>query len=141
MSLWWDDPRSSPIQDVINFADAIFKQGPNYQGDRAMNELDQAQSAFTITEDAQVVNVRYLSATADTGWRYSIVISDLPGDGAVLEGGPMLVTVTSPWQKCWAFQRTGYLYERYVVEHLCPVNVGAVDARVLTLLVREGLDR
>ena len=108
-------------------------------------EIINANKEFTITEDAQVVNVRYLSATADTGWRYSVVISDLPDEGADLEGGPMLVTVTSPWTAAWALQRTGWLDVRYIDEHLSGAagrfSRSSVDIAILTRLIRKGLGR
>ena len=112
---------------------------------RVNEEIAKAEKNFIITEDAQSSGVRYLSATADTGWRYSIAISTLPGDGEALEGGPMLVTVTSPWTDAWALQKTGYLDVRYVDEHLSGsegrYSRSSVDIAILTWLIRRGLDR
>lgn len=117
----------------------------NQQSQNAIDqEIAAAVEAFTITEDATTLNaeVHYLSATADTGWRYSICVSELPDDGIALEGGPLLVTVLSPWTAAWALQRIGYLSERYVEEHLNGhVTRSGVDIRVLTMLVRKGLGR
>ena len=108
-------------------------------------EIAKANKAFTITKDAQAGNVRYLSATADTGWRYSVVISELPKEGERLEGGPMLVTVTSPWTDAWALQKSGYLTEKYIDEHLSGssgrFSRSAIDIRILTELICFGLGR
>jgi hypothetical protein len=88
--------------------------------------------------------VRYVTAEADNGWRYSVVVSVLPHAGWNYEGGPMLVTVTSPWIDAHALQSTGYLSEKYVAEHLCggPYRkVSDADAHAMTLLVCHALDR
>jgi hypothetical protein len=103
-----------------------------------------AEAAFKIDYDdsSPDAEVRYLSATADTGWRYAITICELPPIGETMEGGPLQVTVLSPWVDTWALQRAGYLSEGYIREHLCGnVTRSAVDIRVLTLLVRKGLGR
>ena len=110
-----------------------------------MSENDRIEEAFIITVDAQTSGVHYLSATADTGWRYSIAICRLPVDGEELEGGPMLVTVTSPWTDAWALQRDGFLSAKYVDEHLSGTSGrfsrSAVDIKILTKLIRFGLGR
>lgn len=88
--------------------------------------------------------VRYCSAEADTGYRYSVCVTELPPAGKGREGGPVLLTVTSPWVDAHALQTTGYLSERYVAEHLCGApyrKVGDGDLRAITLLVRYALDR
>lgn len=101
---------------------------------------------FVIKIDApnKLTGIRYVSAEADTGWRYSVVVTPLPLAGQGMEGGPMLVTVTSPWTDSHALQANGYLSERYVREHLCGSpfrTTGDTDAHAMTLLVRFALNR
>jgi hypothetical protein len=100
---------------------------------------------FTIKVDApnRLTGVRYVSAEAHTGYRYALVVTRLPLAGERGEGGPLLVTVTSPWIDAWALQPSGYLSERYVAEHLCdaPRSHSDADVHAITLLVRHALDR
>lgn len=123
--------------------DAIIVR-TNQQEAAALEEREHANRHFRIKlDDREEYNgPRYLLAEADTGWRYAIVITPLPSRAVKEEGGPMLVTVLSPWQDAWALQRTGYLSEKYVNEHLRGgYDRSPADIRALTLLVRAGLDR
>lgn len=126
----------------MNDKDAILGR-TSQQSKAAADEIERVNTHFNISIDAQMDNVHYLSAEADTGWRYSICIAELPPTAATREGGSMLVTVTSPWNAAFAFQRTGYLSQNYIDEHLSGWDHkrSAVDIRVLTLLVRAGLGR
>lgn len=106
--------------------------------------VDEVDTKFTIKVDAIGAEVRYCSAEAGTGYRYAVTVSDLPV--GALEGGPLLVTVTSPWVDAWALQgdEDRALHENYVREHLCggPTRrVSDADVRALTLLVRHALNR
>jgi hypothetical protein len=90
--------------------------------------------------------IRYVSAEARTGSRYSVTVTPLPIDGRRYEGGPLLVTVTSPWTDSWTLQRTGSLHVDYVAEHLTGRRaienaLHGGDLAALTLTVAYALDR
>ena len=106
--------------------------------------VDEVNIKFVIKVDAMRHHggARYCSAEAGTGYRYAVTASVLPA--AAIEGGPVLVTVTSPWVDAWALQTSGFLSEGYVREHLCggPTRrVSDADVRAMTLLVRHALNR
>lgn len=61
---------------------------------------------------------RYGTASAATGSRYSVLITRVHADVAAREGGPMIVTVLSPWQASYALAEGGYLDRSYVAEKL-----------------------
>jgi hypothetical protein len=61
-------------------------------------------------------------------------------------GGPILVTVCSPWQDAWALQETGVLAASYVAGHLTQDrkvrdHLNGGDLAALTLTVAHVLDR
>lgn len=105
---------------------------------------DEVSAAFTIKADATKDGVGYFAAEAGTGYRYNVTTSQLPNAGVVGEGGPVLVTVTSPFTDAWALQGTGYLDEEYIRDHLCGGSLheaSDADIRALTLLIRHALGR
>lgn len=61
---------------------------------------------------------RYGTATAATGSRYSVLVTRVHGDVASREGGPVIVTVLSPWQAAYPVAEQGYLDHTYVAEKL-----------------------
>lgn len=61
---------------------------------------------------------RYGTASAGTGSRYSVLVTRVHADVAAREGGPMIITVLSPWQDSYAIAEQGYLDRSYVAEKL-----------------------
>jgi hypothetical protein len=108
-----------------------------------------ARSNWRVTVDARsgiAGEVRYVEAEADTGSRYAVTVTRLPHAARRREGGPVLVTVTAPWQDAWALQQSGDLHASYVAEHLSgdrwrngSLNGG--DLAALTLTVAYALGR
>ena len=88
----------------------------------------------------------FVEAEADTGSRYTVVVTPLGPEAAMSCGGPRLVTVVQPWQDCWALQIGGSLHESYVAEHLSGgrFRAGTLhggDLMALTLTVAHALGR
>lgn len=89
---------------------------------------------------------RYGVATAGTGSSYRALATRIHADVASREGGPIIVTVLSPWQDAHALAVDGWLGESYVAEHLTagrarsgPMHAG--DLTAVTMLVRILLGR
>lgn len=61
---------------------------------------------------------RYGTASAGTGSRYAVLATRVHGDIASYEGGPVVLTVLSPWQDSHAVALDGWLSQSYVAEHL-----------------------
>lgn len=88
---------------------------------------------------------RYVEAQASTGSRYAVVVTQM-GLAAGREGGPVLVTVLSPWQDAWCLAADGYLDMSYVAEHLTAGrgrggNLHGGDLKALTMTIQHALGR
>lgn len=84
---------------------------------------------------------RYGIASAGTGSRYAALATKVHADVASREGGPVILTVLSPWQDSHAVAVNGWLDESYVAEHLTAGRgragrLHADDLAALTMLLR-----
>lgn len=61
---------------------------------------------------------RYGTASAATGSRYSVLVTRVHADVAAREGGPLIISVLSPWCDSYALAEQGYLDRSYVAEKL-----------------------
>lgn len=59
---------------------------------------------------------RYGVATAATGSSYRVLATRVHADVASREGGPVIVTVLSPWSAAYPLAEQGYLDRSYVAE-------------------------
>lgn len=79
---------------------------------------------------------RYGTASAGTGSRYSVLVTRVHGDVASREGGPIIVTVLSPWQIAYPVADGGFLHRSYVQEKfLAGRQVHGGDLAALTKLI------
>lgn len=82
----------------------------------------------------------YVNAEADTGSRYAVAVTRLPGDAWEYEGGRLLVSVLSPWRTCYPVSECGDLHPDYVAEKflkpgqpLDKTHGGDLQALVMTI--------
>ena len=87
---------------------------------------------------------RYGVASAGTGAKYEALVTKIHADVASRLGGPIVVTLLSPWQVAYPFADEGYLDESYVLEKLFQSRnrtVHSDDLAAITRLVRILLGR
>lgn len=86
---------------------------------------------------------RYGEANNGTGASCRILATRVHADVASRLGGPIVVTVLSPWQAAYAFADEGYLDPQYVAEKLVPRGLlpHPDDLETLTDLTRLVLGR
>ena len=85
---------------------------------------------------------RYGTATAATGSAYRVLVTRVHLDVASVEGGPLIVTVLSPWSAAYPFAEDGYLDRSYVAEKLAGGReVHGGDLAALTRLIGSLLGR
>lgn len=103
----------------------------------------------THDEDADPLrdeSIRVIEASADTGSRYSVVVTPLPPVSRGILGASHLVSVVSPWQAAYPMQVHGELHSNYVAEKLCgdrllSERLYGGDLAALTLTVAYALGR
>lgn len=79
---------------------------------------------------------RYGTATAATGSSYRVLATRVHADVASCEGGPIVVTVLSPWSAAYSLSDQGYLDESYVADKfLGGRSVHGGDLAALTRLI------
>lgn len=59
---------------------------------------------------------RYGTASAATGSKYTVLVTRVHADVAAREGGPVIVTVLSPWSAAYPLADQGYLDHSYVAD-------------------------
>ena len=79
-------------------------------------DADDAEKAWNVTAQAHRDGIVFVDAEADTGSRYQVVVTPLPGDAVDYTGGPLLVSVLQPWTAAYCVSTRGNLYESYVWE-------------------------
>ena len=84
---------------------------------------------------------RYGTAAAGTGSSYRAIATRVHADIGSREGGPIIVTLLSPWTAAYTFADEGYLDEGYVQQKLCRDYANPDDIRAVTQLVRMLLGR
>lgn len=118
-----------------------------YGSEQWDKDVLEAMQKFRLVHDSGPDLLRrYVSAEAGTGSRYAVVATRLPDPGPLMEGGPMVVTVLSPWQDAWAMADSGELHSSYVAEHLTAgryrdQRLHGGDLAALTLTIAHALRR
>lgn len=111
-------------------------------------EQDEYTIPFGWTDDPDALSNqpwvwRYGQANNGTGAAFRILATRVHADVASRLGGPIVVTVLSPWQAAYAFADEGYLDPQYVAEKLVPRGLlhHPDDLETLTTLTRLVLGR
>ena len=122
---------------------------PNWIHDR-----DEAESSWVVVReeasnvhpDAEGRCVQFVEAEADTGSKYIVVATPLEVAGRAQLGGPVLVSVCSPWHDSYALQEHGLLTSSYVAEHFTAGrwrtgHLNGGDLAALTMTIDHALGR
>ena len=113
-----------------------------YESPQWWFDLESAIERVKVTCNQAVGPVRYVEVEAGTGSRYAVAASRLPPRAEVVEGGPMLVSVLSPWKTCYVLDEFGVLYWTYVEEKfISRREVNAGDLVGVTVAIGAALGR
>lgn len=107
---------------------------------------DRRRTSHYDDEHGRWLQSVHVVAEAGTGSRYSVVVTPLDKDSRDREGGPVVVTVLSPWTDAKVMQADGVVAASYVAEHLTAGRwrddrLHAGDLAALTLTVAHALGR
>lgn len=131
-------------------SETYYKGSAMWAGDMAEAEASWrvVQETTTPVGSARGLlgEIRFVRADAATGSNYVVITTPLDPAANAETGGPVLVTVCSPWSDSWALQRDGVLAASYVAEHLCQGrllqdSLNGGDLAALTLTVAHALGR